>query len=210
MENVLDELVARYEKLTHLKEPIGTAAKMLISAYRNHKKMLVCGNGGSSSDAGHIVGELMKSFEAPRTLDPAIQQNLRDSFGMQGKQLAENLQQGLPAISLCEHSALLTAISNDLGGEFIFAQQVVGYGNSDDILLALSTSGNSRNVLNALMTARAKGMKTIGMTGENGGQMKALCDVVINVPATRTAHVQELHLPVYHALCMMVEKALFD
>lgn len=210
MEIILDELVARYEKLTRLKESIETTANMLISAYRNNKKVLVCGNGGSSADAGHIVGELMKSFEAPRSLDLTIQQNLRDNFGIQGKLLAETLQQGLPAISLCEHSALLTAISNDLGGEFIFAQQVMGYGNTDDILLALSTSGNARNVLNALMTAKAKGMKTIGMTGENGGQMKALCDVVINVPATRTAHVQELHLPVYHALCMMVEKALFN
>ena len=202
MEIILDELVARYEKLTHLKESIETTANMLISAYRNNKKVLVCGNGGSSADAGHIVGELMKSFEAPRSLDLTIQQNLRDNFGIQGKLLAETLQQGLPAISLCEHSALLTAISNDLGGEFIFAQQVMGYGNTDDILLALSTSGNARNVLNALMT--------IGLTGENGGEMKALCDVVINVPATQTAHVQELHLPVYHALCMMVEKALFN
>lgn len=210
MENILDVLIARYEKIEYLKEPVRNAAKILIEAYKNSKKVLICGNGGSSADAGHIVGELMKSFEIPRPLDPAIQRKLRIDFGVQGELLAENLQQGLPAISLSEHTSLITAISNDLGGELIFAQQVVGYGNPGDVLLALSTSGNAGNVVNALITAKAKGMKTIGLTGEAGGQMKALCDVLINVPEKRTAWVQELHLPVYHALCMIVEKELFS
>lgn len=209
MENILNELITRYEKIGYLKESIRSAARILIEAYKNSRKVLVCGNGGSSADAGHIVGELMKSFEVPRPLDPLIRQNLRTDFGMQGELLAENLQQGLPAISLSEHSSLITAISNDLGGEFIFAQQVVGYGSPDDVLLALSTSGNASNVVNALITAKAKGMKTIGMTGETGGQMKDLCDVLINVPEKRTAYVQELHLPIYHALCLMVENELF-
>ena len=209
MENILDELIARHERIEYLRESIRSAAEMLIDAYKNSRKVLVCGNGGSSADAGHIVGELMKSFEVPRSLDPTTQRKLKMDFGARGELLVENLQQGLPAISLSEHTALITAISNDLGEEFIFAQQVVGYGNPGDVLMALSTSGNARNVVNALMAAKAKGMKTLGMTGETGGGMKPLCDVLINVPETRTARVQELHLPVYHALCMMVEKKLF-
>lgn len=209
MENILNQLVTRHEKLAHLKEPIGKAAQVLIQSYRNGGKVLICGNGGSSADAGHIVGELMKSFEVKRPLQPEFQRNLKSQFGERGNLLAEQLQQGLPAISLSEHTALITAISNDLGGDFIFAQQVAGYGNPGDVLLALSTSGNAQNVLNALMVARAKGLKTIGMTGQTGGKMKDLCDVLINVPETKTAYVQELHLPVYHALCRMVEKQIF-
>lgn len=209
MENILNQLVTRYEKLEYLKGAIEKAAQMMIETYRNGGKVLVCGNGGSSADAGHIVGELMKSFEAKRPLQPEFQQKLKSQFAERGNLLAEKLQQGLPAISLSEHTSLITAISNDLGGDFIFAQQVAGYGNPGDVLLALSTSGNARNVLDALMVAKAKGLKTIGMTGETGGKMKDLCDVLINVPETRTAYVQELHLPVYHALCMMVEKEIF-
>ena len=209
MEDILNKLVNRIEKLVHLKESIWKAAELLIETYQNGGKVLVCGNGGSSADAGHIVGELMKSFEAKRPLKSEIQQKLRLQFGERGILLAEKLQQGLPAISLSEHTSLITAISNDLGGDFIFAQQVAGYGNPGDVLLALSTSGNARNVLDALMVAKAKGLKTIGMTGETGGKMKEFYDVLINVPETRTAYVQELHLPVYHALCMIVEKEIF-
>lgn len=209
MEEILNQLVCRYEKLAPLNESISNAAGLLIETFRNGGKVLVCGNGGSSADAGHIVGELMKSFEAKRPLQPEIQQKLKTQFGKRGNLLAEKLQQGLPAISLSEHTSLITAISNDLGGDFIFAQQVAGYGNPGDVLLVLSTSGNAQNVLDALMMAKAKGLKTIGITGETGGKMKTFCDVLINVQETRTAYVQELHLPVYHALCMMVEKEMF-
>ncbi|MEE4284505.1 MAG: SIS domain-containing protein [Mariniphaga sp.] len=209
MEEILNQLIYRYAKLTPLKVSIRNAAELLIETYRNGGKVLVCGNGGSSADAGHIVGELMKSFEAKRPLQPEIQQKLKTQFGERGNLLAEKLQQGLPAISLSEHTSLITAISNDLGGDFIFAQQVAGYGNPGDVLLALSTSGNAQNVMDTLIMAKAKGLKTIGMTGETGGKIKTLCDVLINVPETRTAFVQELHLPVYHALCMMVEKEMF-
>jgi len=210
MKSILNQLVKRHEKLVHLKESIRKATELLIETYQNGGKVLVCGNGGSSADAGHIVGELMKSFEAKRPLHSEVQKKLKLQFGERGNLLAETLQQGLPAISLSEHTSLITAISNDLGGDFIFAQQVAGYGNPGDVLLALSTSGNAQNVLDALMVAKVKGLKTIGMTGETGGQMKEFCDVLINVPETRTAYVQELHLPVYHALCMMVEKEIFD
>jgi D-sedoheptulose 7-phosphate isomerase len=207
---ILQQLLKRYSKLNHLELAIAGAVGSIVECYRNGGKVLVCGNGGSSADAGHIVGELMKSFETKRLLKPEIQQKLKSQFGERGSLLSEKLQQGLPAISLSEHTSLITAISNDLGGNFIFAQQVAGYGNPGDVLLALSTSGNAQNVLDALMVAKVKGLKTIGMTGETGGQMKEFCDVLINVPETRTAYVQELHLPVYHALCMMVEKEIFD
>jgi len=209
MENILKQLVARHKNLIHLKEPIRKAAELLVETYQNGGKVLVCGNGGSSADAGHIVGELMKSFEAKRPLQPEVRQKLKTQFGERGSLLVEKLQQGLPTISLSEHTSLITAISNDLGGDFIFAQQVAGYGNTGDVLFALSTSGNAQNVMDALMVARAKGLKTIGMTGETGGKLKKFCDVLINVPEKRTAFVQELHLPVYHALCMMVEKEMF-
>jgi D-sedoheptulose 7-phosphate isomerase len=209
MEDILNQLVNRHEKLVHLKESISKAAELLIETYQNGGKVLVCGNGGSSADAGHIVGELMKSFEAKRPLKPEVQQKLKTQFGERGSLLAETLQQGLPAISLSEHTSLITAISNDLGGDFIFAQQVAGYGNPGDVLLVLSTSGNARNVLDALIVAKAKGLKTIGMTGETGGKLKEFYDVLINVPETRTAYVQELHLPIYHTLCMIVEKEIF-
>ena len=209
MENILKQLVARHKNLIHLKEPIRKAAELLVETYQNGGKVLVCGNGGSSADAGHIVGELMKSFEAKRPLQPEVRQKLKTLFGERGSLLVEKLQQGLPTISLSEHTSLITAISNDLGGDFIFAQQVAGYGNTGDVLFALSTSGNAQNVMDALMVARAKGLKTIGMTGETGGKLKKFCDVLINVPEKRTAFVQELHLPVYHALCMMVEKEMF-
>ena len=209
MENILNQLFTRYEKLANLNEPIRRAAEMMVSTYQNGGKVLVCGNGGSSADAGHIVGELMKSFEAKRPLQAEVQQKLKSRFGERGNLLAEKLQQGLPAISLSEHTSLITAISNDLGGDFIFAQQVAGYGNPGDVLLSMSTSGNALNIIDALMVAKAKGVKTIGMTGETGGKMKDFCEVLINVPETRTAHVQELHLPVYHTLCLMIEKELF-
>lgn len=210
MNNILNQLFTRHKKLTYLKESVRRAAEMMVSAYQNGRKILVNGNGGSSADAGHIVGELMKSFEAKRPLQPEVQQKLKSQFGDRGNLLAVKVQQGLPTISLSEHTSLITAISNDLGGDFIFAQQVAGYGKPDDVLLALSTSGNSRDVIDALMIAKAKGLKTIGMTGETGGKMKDLCDVLINVPETRTAYVQELHLPVYHAICLMIEKELFE
>lgn len=206
---ILKNLLNRYSNLTPFQDCIEEAVEVIVATYKNGGKVLVCGNGGSSADAGHIVGELMKSFEMKRPLNTEIRQKLKSQFGERGSLLAEKLQQGLPAISLSEHASLITAISNDLGGDVIFAQQVTGYGNPGDVLLALSTSGNAQNVINALIVAKAKALKTIGMTGETGGKMKAYCDVLINVPEKRTAFVQELHLPVYHAICLMIEKELF-
>jgi len=206
---ILQETLRRYTRLEPLEEAIQKAAETIINTYRNGGKVLVCGNGGSCSDADHIVGELMKSFEGRRPLSKPLQEKLVDLSPETGKMLAEKLQQGLPAISLTVHSALITAIANDISGEVIYAQQVVGYGNSGDVLIGLSTSGNSMNVIEAMIVAKAKGLTTIGMTGETGGKMKDWSDILLNVPERRTAYVQELHLPVYHALCMMVEKEIF-
>lgn len=211
MENsiILQEMLNRYSKLIPLKEPIKNATEIILDSYKNGGKVLVCGNGGSCSDADHIVGELMKSFEGHRPLEAKLQERMEAISPERGKILAEKLQQGLPAVSLTVHNALITAISNDISGDMIFAQQVTGLGNKGDVLIGLSTSGNSQNVVDAIVVAKAKGLKTIGMTGETGGKMKDLCDVLINVPERRTAYVQELHLPVYHVICMMIENEMF-
>jgi len=207
---VLRQLLDRYSNLNHLESAIADAAGNIIECYRNGGKVLVCGNGGSASDADHIVGELMKSFEIHRPLETDLRKKLIELSTDRGQLLAEKLQQGLPAISLTAHNALMTAISNDISGDMIFAQQITGLGNKGDVLIGLSTSGNSQNVVDAFIVGKAKGLKTIGMTGENGGKLKKFCDVLINVPEIRTAFVQELHLPVYHAICMMVENELFN
>jgi D-sedoheptulose 7-phosphate isomerase len=205
----INELVERYPGLLPVKNNIGRAADSLIKCYQNGGKVLVCGNGGSSSDSDHIVGELMKGFEHKRPLSENLKNELISLGGERGAFLAASLQQGLPAISLTAHSGLISAVANDSDADLIFAQQVVGYGNEGDILLALSTSGNSLNILDAIITAKAKRMKVIGLTGETGGKMAPLCDILINVPGKSTAFVQELHLPVYHVLCLIVETSFF-
>ncbi len=206
---ILEELLNRYTQLKYLENSILEASELMIKTFNKGGKVLVCGNGGSCSDADHIVGELMKSFEGKRPLNISLQQKLEELSPDRGIMLAEKLQQGLPAISLTVHQSLITAIANDIHGDVIYAQQVIGWGNHGDILIGLSTSGNSKNVIDAMIVAKAKGLITIGMTGETGGKMKDWCDVLINVPETRTAFVQELHLPVYHAICMIIEKEIF-
>ena len=206
---IIEELIHRYPELSPVKDQIQKAADCLISCYQMERKVLVCGNGGSCSDSDHIVGELMKGFEHKRPIEESLKNQLSDIAGERGKYLAEKLQQGFPAISLTAHSALITAIANDTDADLIFAQQVVGYGNAGDILIGISTSGNSQKVLDAMITSKAKGMTIIGLTGETGGRIKSLCDILINVPEKRTLFVQELHLPVYHALCLMVENYFF-
>lgn len=207
---ILKTLVSRYPELEGVKEVVEKAAKALISCFAGGGKLLVCGNGGSCSDSDHIVGEMMKGFENRRPLDDAFRRKLAEMDPERGEYLAGKLQQALPAISLTVHQSLITAVANDTDADLIFAQQVMGYGQPGDVLLALSTSGNSRNVLDAIITAKARKMTVIGMTGEPGGKMKPLCDILIPVPGTRTAWVQELQLPVYHALCLMVENHFFS
>lgn len=206
---LVDQLCERYPTLTTVKPAIEAACNQLIACYENGGKVLVCGNGGSCSDSDHIVGELMKSFELKRPIKSTIQEKLAIIDPERGSYLASHLQQGLPAISLTAHTALTTAVANDIDGEVIFAQQVIGYGQPDDILIGISSSGNSQNVLDACMVAKAMNLKVIGLTGETGGKMKPLCDILVNVPGRRTFMVQELHLPVYHVLCLAVEHHFF-
>lgn len=209
MKNILNQFFIRYPNLENIGSPIQQAAKIIIETFQNGGKFLICGNGGSCADSDHIVGELMKGFVMKRHLDFSLQKKLGEISPERGKVLAEKLQQGFPAISLSAHSALITAISNDMGGSFIFAQQVLGYGIPGDVLMAISTSGNSQNVLDALIIAKAKGLKTIGMTGKNNEKMKNFCDVLINVQETNTANIQELQLPIYHTICMLIENFFF-
>jgi D-sedoheptulose 7-phosphate isomerase len=207
--NHLKELTERYPQLLTVENEIDKAAQCLIKCFQKGGKLLVCGNGGSCSDSDHIVGELMKGFEQKRQLTETLKKGLMAIDSERGKYISEKLQQGLPAISLTAHSALITAVANDTDPDLIFAQQVEGYGNKGDVLIGISTSGNSQNVVDAIITAKAKGMLVIGLTGEKGGKIRSYCDILINVPETRTAFVQELHFPVYHALCRIVENALF-
>lgn len=197
----LDELFARYPQLAACEDAIRSAAAILVAAYRADGKVLVCGNGGSAADAEHIVGELMKKFRKPRKLDRAVAERLPAA-------LAAKLEGALPAVSLVSMSGLLTAFANDVAWETAFAQQVYGLGRSGDVLIALSTSGNSSNCVAAAEVARAKDLKVIALTGAAGGRLAALADAAIRVPETETFKVQELHLPVYHALCAHVEDQL--
>lgn len=197
----LERLCTRYAALGEMKEEIQRAYELLCCAYESGKKLLVCGNGGSASDSEHIVGELMKGFYKKRPLSAREQ----EAYGDQAKRL----QGALPAIALTGHPALSTAFLNDVDPEMVFAQQVYGYGSEGDVLLAISTSGNSRNVVNAVQVAQAKKMKTLGFTGEGGGELGRRCDVCLQAPARSTADIQEYHLPIYHTLCAMLEEHFF-
>ncbi len=195
----MKELLERYPQLNNCANDIGNALALMVDTYKNGGKILVCGNGGSSADADHIVGELMKGFKLPRKVaDERIPQELR------GK-----LQGALPAISLCSQTALITAIANDNDADMIFAQQVYGYAKENDLLIAISTSGNSKNVVNAVKVAKALDVKVVALTGETGGELKQLADVTICAPETETYKIQEYHLPIYHYLCAKVEEEFF-
>lgn len=207
---ILNDLLVRYPQLSICKEAICHAFNLLSYSYRNNGKLLVCGNGGSAADAEHIVGELMKGFKNPRRLDDQYQEKLKDVDDVLGDRLAGQLQGALPAIALGGHSALTTAYINDCDPLLCFAQQVNGYGKEGDVLLGISTSGNSKNVIYAAITAKAKGMKVIGLTGEKNSKLSELADVCIQVPETETYKIQELHLPVYHCLCLMLEEEFFE
>lgn len=209
LETIVENLIQRYPALETCRKSIVKAGEIFVECYENEGKLLVCGNGGSASDSDHIVGELMKSFSKKRPVTADFGKKLQESSGERGALLASKLERGLAAISLNAHGGLISAISNDIGGDFIFAQQVLGYGGKNDVLLAISTSGNSVNVLDACITAKALDMKVVGLLGETGGKIKSLCDVAVCVPAISTAAVQEYHLPIYHALCIMVEETFF-
>ncbi len=206
---ILDELLQRYPELAPCKPQIEEACRLIKQCYEKDGKLMVCGNGGSAADSEHIVGELMKGFILKREICPEHAEKLKQAFPEEGEYLSANLQGALPAISLVSQSAIAYAYINDVAPDMVFAQQVYGYARPGDVLMGLSTSGNSRNVVNAIKVAGAFGVRTIGFTGKSGGKMAGLCDVTIRVPASETYKVQELHLPVYHALCAMIENEYF-
>ena len=209
MQTILETLEARYPDLEVCIADINQAFMILRDAFAKGNKLLVCGNGGSASDSQHIVGELMKGFELNRPISAEMREKLIQQNPENGMYLAEKLQGALPAIALTTHSALISAISNDVASDMVFAQQVYGYGQAGDVLLGISTSGNSKNVLNAIYVAKSLGFQTIGLTGQTGGKMSDLCDVTICVPYDTTVAIQERHLPVYHALCRLLEQEFF-
>ena len=206
----VDELIERYPVLDDSREDIVKAYFTLEESYLHGGKLLVAGNGGSAADANHIVGELMKGFCLPRKMSEEFADKLKAVDEERGSVLADKLQGALPAIALDNHNALNTAFMNDVDGALIYAQQVNGYGNAGDVFLGITTSGNAGNVMYAAVVAKAKGMKVIGLTGKTGGKLAGVADVCIRVNETETYKVQELHLPIYHCLCLMVEKRFFE
>lgn len=205
----LNTLVKRHPKLECCWDDIENAYGLMVEAYEGDHKLLIAGNGGSASDSEHIVGELMKRFKIPRACPPEFAEKLKSIDPERGAKLAKNLERGLMAIPLVAHEALTTAYINDVDGLGVFAQQLYGFGRAGDVFLGISTSGNSKNIMSATVVARALGIKIIGLTGSTGGELANVADVAIKVPETETYMIQELHLPVYHCLCLMLEDRFF-
>ncbi len=205
----LAALLNRYPQVVPIQEKIMSAYAMLSSSFRSGGRLLLCGNGGSACDCEHIAGELMKGFLLPRPL-PVEEQNALAALGADGKALAKKLQCALPTLSLTGLPALSTAFGNDVDPEITFAQQAYAYARPEDVLMGISTSGNANNVCFAAVAAKCRGAKVIGLTGLGGGKLAAYCDLLLDVPETETYRVQELHLPVYHCLCAMLEHSFFE
>ena len=208
MRKIYEELFARYPNLSGIKENILNVFNIINSTYQNGGTLYCAGNGGSSSDSEHIVGELLKSFKKYRKVDDKTADNLL-SQGDDGKYVLGKLEGSLPAVSLISQTGILTAFANDKSWDTAFAQQLYGLGKEGDCLLVLSTSGNSKNCVYAVLVAKAKGIKTLAFTGVGGGKLKEICDECLCVPEMETYKVQELHLPIYHCICAMLEEELF-
>lgn len=204
---MLNELLERYPILEYCREEIILAEEILLKCFKNKNKLLVCGNGGSCADSDHIVGELMKGFLLKRKPPYEMREQLKKYDN--GEFLADNLQGAVSAISLSAHSALISAFANDINPDMVYAQQVYGYAREGDVFMGITTSGNSKNVVNAAKIAKVCGIKVIGLTGKLENSLDKISDVTIHVPETQTYKVQELHLPVYHYLCAKCEKELF-
>lgn len=205
-------LIERYPVLAPCKDSIQKAYDVLENCYSSGGKLLIAGNGGSCADSEHIVGELMKGFKLKRPCNKDFAETLKAIDPVRGEILSSRLQGGLPAIALDNHQGMNTAFINDVedGGLLFYAQQVYGYGKSGDVFLGISTSGNSKNVMNATVVARALNMKVIALTGQGGGELSKVADAAIKVPQSETYMIQELHLPVYHCLCLMLEQHFFE
>ena len=209
-ESILQELIDRYPALEACRESIVQAFDALVRTHGSDGKLLIAGNGGSAADSDHISGEMTKSFRFKRALDPVLQSRLEELYGDDGMELSKNLEGGLKAIPLTVFNAANSAFNNDVAPEAAYAQLVQVFGREGDVFLGITTSGNSKNIILALMAANARGMTTVALTGSKGGKCVGLADICICVPEDETFKVQELHLPVYHALCAMVESALFS
>ncbi len=207
---VLDNLLERYPLLCECRDSIENAYLKLEQVYRDGGRLYIAGNGGSAADSGHIAGELVKSFMINRPVDDRTIIEYEKRFGTDGRNLGENLQGGLPAMPLSALTTVITAVTNDMDGQYIFSQSLNAFAGKGDAFLGLSTSGNSPDIINAFMVATVKKMIRIGLTGKQICKMDSLCDVVIHVPETETYKVQELHMPVYHALCAMLELRFFS
>lgn len=208
--NEINLLLERYPTLTDLRASLLEAVELISYAAKSGNKVLICGNGGSASDSMHIVGELMKGFVLDRKLTEEQQNRIRDMFHEDASYYIDNLQQAISAISLVSEIATNTAYSNDKCADLAFAQQVLGHGKQGDVLIAISTSGNSANVVHAAKMARVQGLKVIALTGIGGGKLAELSDVLLAAPSKLTYQIQEYHLPIYHALCLAVEQELFS
>lgn len=209
LHNHVDLLTLRYPKLKSIEEQIVLAYEVIEKCYTQAGKLLIAGNGGSAADSEHIVGELMKKFKIPRPVQPSIASKLESIDAIRGPQLAKNLECGLMAIPLVAHQALSTAYINDVDGLGVFAQQLFGYGRAGDVFIGISTSGDSQNIINAAVVARALDITVIGLTGADGGELARFADVAVKAPENETYMVQELHLPIYHCWCMMLEERFF-
>ena len=209
LEKHIDLLIERYPILITVKQAIIDAYLVMEECYENDGKLLIAGNGGSATDSEHIAGELMKRFKTPRPVTDEFAKKLKEIDSVRGENLAENLERGLTAIPLVAHEALSTAYRNDADGLCVFSQQLFGFGRPGDVFLGISTSGNSKNVMLATVVARALGIRVIGLTGAKGGELAEVADVIVKVPQTETYMIQELHLPVYHCWCLMLEDKFF-
>lgn len=207
---MLNELISRYPLLESLRDEIEKAYKTIVDCYENDGKVLIVGNGGSAADAEHIVGELMKGFVKERPISEEMCEALMAVDPERGAELIKNLQGGLPAIALTAHTSLNTAFANDKNPVMCYAQQVNGYGKPGDVFFGISTSGNAENVMYAAVTAKAKGMKVLALTGKDGGKLGKIADVAIIVPEKETYKIQEYHLPIYHVLCLMLEDRFYE
>lgn len=209
LEKHIDLLIERYPVLEVCKEDVISGYELLEDCYAKGGKLLIAGNGGSAADAEHIAGELMKRFKTPRPIPNELKEKLVKIDPVRGEDLSKNLERPLMAIPLVAHEALTTAYINDVDGLGVFAQQLYGYGKEGDVFLGISTSGNSKNVMNATVVARALGLKVLGLTGKLGGELNEVSNICVKVPETETYMIQELHLPIYHCWCLMLEDYFF-
>jgi D-sedoheptulose 7-phosphate isomerase len=207
--NYLQQLIKRYPQLESIKTEINDAFLVISESFAKGGKLLIAGNGGSAADAEHIVGEMMKNFVKKRRLDSAFVSKIKEIDIEIAQYLLSSLQPGLPAIALSNNASLITAAVNDIDGNIIFSQQVYAYGKEGDVFLGISTSGNAKNVLYAAAAAKAKQLQVIALSGGSGGALQRFADLSIIVPETETYKIQELHLPIYHCLCLMIEERLF-